>query len=313
MAVRWSFDDMPDQAGRTVVVTGASSGLGLVLADRLARRGASVIMAVRDVAKGERIRAGLTGDLEVRQVDLGDLDSVRRFADGLHADDRRIDVLVNNAGIGGQTRELTPQGYESVFATNHLGAFALTGLLLDLFRPDRDPRVVAVGSNLYRRIRPRTDFEDLSAERSFAPGPAYVKSKLANILFGAELDRRLRRAGSPVRSLLSHPGMASTPMHDGARTVAQKAMVTIGGALFSRPVEQAALPLAFAATDPAARTGVLLGFAARKKDIRVHFDALVPPADDRRLATRLWRISEEATGVRYLSDAVLAEGDDQRL
>ncbi|WP_199511730.1 SDR family NAD(P)-dependent oxidoreductase [Nucisporomicrobium flavum] len=313
MALSWNYDDMPDQTGRTVLITGASSGLGLVLADRLARRGASVIMAVRDVAKGERARAGLTGDLEVRQVDLADLDSVRSFAEGMRADRRRIDVLVNNAGIGGQTRELTRQGHESVFATNHLGAFALTGLLLDLFRPDHDPRVVAVGSNLYRRIKVRTDFEDLSAEGGFSPGTAYVRSKLANILFGAELDRRLRRAGSPVRSFLSHPGMASTPMHDSARTFAQRAMVTIGGALFSRPVEQAALPLAFAATDPAARTGVFLGFAPRKKDIRVHFDALVPPADDLALAARLWRISEEATGVRYLGDPVLAEGDDQRL
>jgi len=307
MAQSWNFDDMPDQTGRTVLVTGAGSGLGRVLTDRLARRGASVIMAVRDVAKGERVRAGLTGDLEVRQIDLADLDSVRRFADGMHADGRRIDVLVNNAGIGGQERELTPQGYERVFATNHLGAFALTGLLLDLFRPDRDPRVVAVGSNLYRRIKVRTDFEDLSAERGFSPGAAYVRSKLATILFGAELDRRLRRAGSPVRSFLSHPGMASTPMHDSARTLAQKAVVTIAGAFLSRPVEQAVLPLAFAATDPAARTGVFLGPSARKKDIRVHFAELVPPADDPALADRLWRISEDATGVRYPGGAALAD------
>ena len=313
MAVRWSYDDMPDQTGRTVVVTGASSGLGLVLADRLARRGASVIMAVRDVAKGERVRAGLTGDLEVRQVDLADLDSVRRFADGLHADGRHLDVLVNNAGIGAQRRELTPWGHERVFATNHLGAFALTGLLLDLFRPDHDPRVVAVGSNLYRRFKPRVDFEDLSAERGFAPGAAYVRSKLANLLFGAELDRRLRRAGSPVRSFLSHPGMAPTPMHEGARTFAQKAMVTIAGAFLNRPVEQAVLPLAFAATDPAARTGVFLGPAARKKDIRVHFAALVPPADDLALADRLWRVSEDATGVRYLAGGPVAGERGERV
>ena len=313
MAVQWSYDDMPDQTGRTVVITGASSGLGLVLADRLARRGASVIMAVRDVAKGERVRAGLTGDLEVRQVDLADLDSVRRFADGLHADGRHLDVLVNNAGIGAQERELTPQGHERVFATNHLGAFALTGLLLDLFRPDRDPRVVAVGSNLYRRVKVRTDFADVAAERGFSPGAAYVKSKLANILFGAELERRLRRAGSPVRSFLSHPGMAPTPMHDGARTLAQKAMVTLAGAVFNRPVEHAVLPLAFAATDPAARTGVFLGHATRKKDIRVHFAELAPPADDPAAADRLWRISEDATGVRYLDAAVAADERKGRL
>jgi len=300
MALAWSFDDIPDQTGRTTLVTGASSGLGLVVAGQLARRGASVIMAVRDTDKGERVRAELRGDLEVRQVDLADLDSVRRFADRMHADGRRIDVLLNNAGAGTQARELTPQGFERVFATNHLGAFALTGLLLELFRPDHDPRVVAVGSNLYRRFRPRTDFEDLAAERAFSPGVAYVKSKTANLLFGAELDRRLRRAGSPVRSFLAHPGMASTPMHDSAKGFAQKAFLAVGKALLSRPMEQGALPLAFAATSPRAETGSFLGFAARRNDIRIHFDALVPPADDLALAERLWRLSEDATGVRYL-------------
>ncbi|MEU9836384.1 SDR family NAD(P)-dependent oxidoreductase [Streptosporangium sp. NPDC048047] len=300
MALTWSFDDIPDQSGRTTLITGASSGLGLVVADRLARRGASVIMAVRDPAKGERVRAGLRGDIEVRQVDLADLDSVRRFADRMHADGRRIDVLLNNAGIGVRTPAPTPQGYENVFAVNHLGPFALTGLLLELFRPDHDPRVVTVGSNLYRRVRPRTDFEDLTAERPISSGVAYVKSKTANLLFGAELDRRLRRAGSPVRSFLAHPGMASTPMQDkGGLT--QKAVLAIVKPLFSRPAEQGALPLAFAATSPEARTGHFLGFSGRRTDPRIHFEALVPPADDPALAERLWRLSEDATGVRYLN------------
>ncbi|GLZ11601.1 hypothetical protein Acsp04_18360 [Actinomadura sp. NBRC 104425] len=160
--------------------------------------------------------------------------------------------------------------------------------------------MVTVGSNFYRRTRPRTDFEDLVAERSFAPGAAYVKSKTANLLFGAELDRRLRRAGSPVRSFLVHPGMASTPMHDSARGFTQKALLAVGKALLSRPVEQGALPLAFAATSPAAETGYLLGFSPRRKDIRIHFDELVRPADDLALAERLWQLSQDATGVRYL-------------
>jgi len=296
----WTYDDLPDQTGRTVLITGASSGLGLVVADRLARRGADVILAVRDVEKGRRVQAELTGATEVRQVDVADLDSVRRFADRMHDDGRTIDVLLNNAGIGAQTRTLTPQGYERVFATNHLGAFALTGLILDLFRPDRDPRIVAVGSNLYRRFRPRTDFDDLAAEASFSPGGAYVKSKVANLLFGAELDRRLRAAGSPIRSFLCQPGMAATPMNATAEGLVQKFWLHVGSALFSRPAETGALPLAFAATSPAAETGVLLGFAARKKDVRMHFDPLYPPADDEALAARLWRISEDATGVRYL-------------
>ncbi|MFI9638813.1 SDR family NAD(P)-dependent oxidoreductase [Micromonospora sp. NPDC051925] len=300
MALAWSFDDIPDQTGRTALITGASSGLGLVVAGQLARRGGSVIMAVRDPDKGERVRAELSGDLEVRQVDLADLDSVRRFADRMHADGRRIDVLLNNAGVGAQSRVLTPQGYELVFATNQLGPFALTGLLLDLFRPDHDPRVVVVGSNLYRFARRRTDFTDLAADRSFSPGLSYVQSKTANLLFGTELERRLRRAGSPVRSFLAQPGMASTPMHDSARGFAQKAVLTIGKALLSRPAEQGALPLAFAATSPQAQPGRLLGLASRRRDIRIHAAPLVAPADDHALAGRVWRLSEQATGVHYL-------------
>ncbi|GAA0238263.1 SDR family NAD(P)-dependent oxidoreductase [Cryptosporangium japonicum] len=301
MALTWTFDDMPDQTGRTVVITGATSGLGLVLTDQLARRGADVIMAVRDVAKGNRVRASLTGRLEVREVDVADLDSVRRFAEDLRSDGRAIDVLVNNAGTGAQARTLTRQGYESTFATNHLGAFALTGSVLDLFRPDRDPRVVAVGSNLYRWGSPRTDFEDLTGER-FAAGPVYVKSKVANLLFGAELDRRLRAAGSPVRSFLAHPGMAATPLNANPGKLGERLLVGLMGAVFRRSAEAGALPLAFAATDPRAETGVFLGPSARKSDLRVHFEPLKRPADDEALAARLWTLSEDATGVRYLDE-----------
>jgi NAD(P)-dependent dehydrogenase (short-subunit alcohol dehydrogenase family) len=307
--VTFGFDDIPDQTGRTVLVTGASSGLGAIVTEQLAVRGATVLMAVRDVAKGSAVANRIGhGDLEVHHVDMADLDSVRHFADSLHAAGRGIDVLINNAGVGGQQRTLTAQGYERVFATNHLGPFALTGLLLDLFRPENDPRVVAVGSNLYRRMRPRTDFSDLAAERSFAPAAAYVQSKLANLLFGSELERRLRRTGSPVRSFLAHPGMASTPMHDTAEGFTQKAFLVVAGALLSRPAEAGALPLLFAATSPAAETGVFLGPSARKWDSRVHFDALVRPADDLAAAARLWRLSEEATGVRYLDAAGLPGG-----
>jgi NAD(P)-dependent dehydrogenase (short-subunit alcohol dehydrogenase family) len=162
-------------------------------------------------------------------------------------------------------------------------------------------------------MRPSTDFSDLAAERSFAPAAAYVQSKLANLLFGSELERRLRRSGSPVRSFLAHPGMASTPMHDTAEGFTQKAFLVVAGALLSRPAEAGALPLLFAATSPAAETGVFLGPSARKWDSRVHFDALVRPADDLAAAARLWRLSEEATGVRYLDTAGLPGGPAERL
>lgn len=306
--ITWTADDLPDQTGRTVVVTGASSGLGLVLTRALVGRGAQVVMAVRDAAKGESVRAELLADrpsgrLDVVTLDLLDLDSVRRFADHLHDQDRAVDVLVNNAGIGNVPRHLSPQGYESHFATNHLGHFALTGLLLDLLDRGTEPRVVSVGSNLYRRVRVTIDFDDLAGDRGYSPGRAYIRSKLANILFGTELDRRLRDADSGVRSLVAHPGMASTPMHQHVRSVGQRALMRVMSALLSRTAEQGAAPILYATAAPGAPTGLFIGPSARKSDLRVHFDALRPPADDLDLAARLWQVSEDITGVRFLSGA----------
>ena len=300
MAISFGFDDIPDQTGRTVVVTGASSGLGRIAAAQLAARGAKVIMAVRNPDKGYRVRAGLRGDLEVMELDLADLDSVRRFSGTLHEQGRPIDVLLNNAGIGAQTPRLTPQGFEQIFATNHLGHFALTGLLLDLFRPDHDPRVITVGSNFYRRLRGGLDFDDLDSARSFRAATAYPRAKLAQILFGAELDRRLRAAGSPVRSFLAHPGMATTPMHDTAQGLLQKSFLVVGTALVGRTAEEGTFPLVYAAVAADAPTGVMLGPSIRKSDKSVHIQPLVPPGDDLASAARLWSVSEDLTGVRYL-------------
>jgi NAD(P)-dependent dehydrogenase (short-subunit alcohol dehydrogenase family) len=307
MAIPFSFDDIPDQAGRTAVVTGASSGLGLIAAAQLAARGAKVIMAVRSPEKGHRVRAGLRGDLEVHEVDLADLESVRRFSDRLHEQGRAVDVLVNNAGTGGQAAELTAQGFERVFATNHLGHFALTGLLLDLFRPDHDPRVVTVGSNFYRWLRGGLNFDDLDSARSFRAATAYPRAKLAQILFGAELDRRLRAAGSPVRSFLAHPGMASTPMHDAADGLAQRLFLSVGTRVLARSAEEGTFPLLYAAVAADAPTGVMLGPSLRKSDKSVHVQPLVPPGDDPTAAARLWSVSEDLTGVSYLPSADRAQ------
>lgn len=304
MVIPFSFDDIPDQTGRTAVITGASSGLGLIAATQLAARGARVIMAVRDTAKADRVRAG---DLEVQHLDLADLDSVRRFAAALHDRGDGIDLLLNNAGIGAQTRQLSPQGHERVLATNHLGHFALTGLLLDLFRPDHDPRIVTVASGFYRRVR--LDFADLGAARSYSPGLVYARSKLANVLFGVELDRRLRGAGSPVRSLLAHPGMASTPMNETAEGLAQRAFLVIMGGLLARTAEHGTLPLLFAAASPAAETGVLLGPSLRKTDTKVYFAPIARSGADPVAAARLWSASQELTGVRYLTEVAPVTSD----
>ncbi|MGW0505166.1 SDR family NAD(P)-dependent oxidoreductase [Micromonospora sp. NPDC003241] len=302
MPVSWTFDDIPDRRGRTAVVTGASSGLGLVAAGQLAARGATVVMAVRDPAKAEQARAGIAGDLVVRRLDLADLDSVHEFAAELRAEGRQVDLLLNNAGIAKPGHERSAQGYESVFATNHLGHFALTGLLLDLFRPDRDPRVVTVGSGFYRLLRGGPDLDDLTGEPAAAEPVAYIRSKQANALFGVELDRRLRRAGSPVRSLLAHPGMARTPMNRRYDNAGEWAVTRIGGLLLARSSESGTVPLLYAATAPTAETGVFHGPPLFRWGNRVHSRPVVAPADDRALAARLWQVSEEATGVRYLDD-----------
>ncbi|WP_432050728.1 SDR family NAD(P)-dependent oxidoreductase [Verrucosispora sp. NA02020] len=300
MPVTWTFDDIPDQSGRTAIVTGASSGLGLIAAGQLAARGATVIMAVRDPAKGEQARAGMAGDLVVRRLDLADLDSVREFAAELRAEGRQVDLLLNNAGIAKQGNERSAQGYESVFATNHLGHFALTGLLLEIFRPDRDPRVVTVGSGFYRLLRGGPDLDDLTDRAGIDPPVAYIRSKQANALFGVELDRRLRRTGNPVRSLLAHPGMARTPMNRRYDSAGEWAVTRIGGLLLARSSESGTLPLLYAATAPTAQTGVFHGPPLFRWGNRLHARPVVAPADDRALAARLWQVSEEATGVRYL-------------
>ncbi|WFE33241.1 SDR family NAD(P)-dependent oxidoreductase [Micromonospora sp. WMMD975] len=297
MAIRWTFDDIPDLTGRTAVVTGATSGLGLVVAQQLAAHGADVIAGVRDPAKATRVAPGL----EARRVDLADLDSVGAFAGGLHRDGRVVDLLVNNAGIGGhQGRRLSPQGIEMQFATNFLGHFALTGRLLDLIRDGG--RVVHVGSNLYRHFPVELPLDDLAAERSYSPSRAYVASKLANLLFGLELDRRLRRAGRPVRSLVAHPGLARTALNSDVGQPALRATMAVLNALISRPAERAAIPLLFAATDPAAHGGVFIGPRNRRWDDRVHLDRVVAPANDPALADQLWERAQDWAGVGYPPD-----------
>ena len=200
----WTAAQIPDQAGRVAVVTGANSGLGLVTATELARHGARVILAVRNTAAGRDVAHRMPGDVEVRELDLAALASVRQFAVALVADHPSIDLLINNAGVvllG--PRHITPDGFELQFGTNFLGHFALTGLLLPAVAAGRAPRVVSLSSITHRTAH--LDFDDLMSERGYRASPAYGRSKLANTVFGLELDRRLRAAGSPVASVLAPP------------------------------------------------------------------------------------------------------------
>jgi NAD(P)-dependent dehydrogenase (short-subunit alcohol dehydrogenase family) len=207
---RWTASDLPDMTDRTVVVTGSNSGIGLVAARELARAGAHVVLAVRDPARGEAAAATISGSTEVRRLDLADLASVRAFADGW---DRPLDVLVNNAGVMAVPERRTKDGFELQLGTNHLGHFALTNLLL----PHVTDRVVIVASAAHRGAR--IDFDDLSSERGYSRFRAYGQSKLANLLFLLELQRRLEDAGSPVGAHAAHPGWAATNLqsHTGNR------------------------------------------------------------------------------------------------
>ncbi|MEV6236906.1 SDR family NAD(P)-dependent oxidoreductase [Lentzea sp. NPDC051838] len=280
----WTAEQIPDQAGRTAVVTGAGSGLGLVVAGELARHGARVIMAVRDVERGEAARAGLEGDLVVRRLDLLDLDSVRAFADGVDT----VDLLVNNAGVAGQPEVLSPQGYEGHFATNHLGHFALTSLLLDRLT-GADPRVVTVSSYMYRYGQFGTTRARYSHTR------AYSDSKLANVLFALELQRRLEVTGSPVRSFLAHPGMARTGMQGKNSSRLQAVLGTAVTRLVGLPASLGALPLLYAATAPDAPPATMIGPGRRGAPV---VERLRSVAADREAADSLWALSE-----RFLSQA----------
>ncbi|MEU5683940.1 short-chain dehydrogenase [Streptomyces venezuelae] len=300
----WTAEHIPDQSNRVTVVTGANSGLGLATTRALARKGAHVILAVRDEAKGraaaERLTAEIPGAaLEVRRVDLADLDSVRAFCDELRADHARLDVLINNAGLMAPPRRLlSPQGHEVQFATNHLGHFALTGLLLDLLEAADDPRVVTVSSPNHRQAE--LFFDDINGDRKYAPMGHYNQSKLANAVFGWQLHRRLTAAGSRVRSLLDHPGYTSTNL----QTTSPAGMVKFlfGGMLLplAQSPDQGALPTLFAATEQGVTGGQFIG-PGGMAELRgaPRTVELAPRAADAESGCRLWDLSEEFTSVRY--------------
>lgn len=300
---RWTADHIPDQTKRVFVVTGANSGLGLATTRALARRGGHVILAVRDEAKGQRAAQEITArqpgaSLEVRRVDLADLDSVRAFADQVRFDHARLDVLVNNAGLMAPPRSLNRQGQELQFAANHLGHFALTGLLLDLLSVGTDPRVVSVTSTNHRQAT--IFFDDLTGERKYSPMGHYNQSKLANAVFGWTLHQRLTAVGSPVRSVLAHPGYTSTNLQTSSPTGMVKLLFgTLLSPLAQSP-DQGALPQLYAATEPTVAGGELIGpdgmGELRGAPKRVQ---LAPRATDAETGRRLWELSEQLTDVRF--------------
>ena len=234
----WTAADLPDLRGRTAVVTGATSGIGLITARELARVGARVVLAVRDVAKGHKVAANIVGDTEVRALDLASLASIHGFADAWAGD---LDILVNNAGVMGAPEGRTADGFEMHMGTNHLGTFALTNLLLAHVKG----RVVTVASQLHRQAR--LDVNNLMRKGASYNGmQSYRDSKLANILFTLELQRRLTEAGSAARAIAAHPGVAPTDLTRHGRGIGGR-ILSLGSHAFN-DAERGALPSLFAAT-----------------------------------------------------------------
>ncbi|WP_293030164.1 oxidoreductase [Natronococcus sp.] len=305
--MNWTAADVPDQSGRTIVVTGANSGIGLETTRELARNGATVIMACRSIDRGEQAardvrRDAPDADLRVEECDLGDLESVHRFADRL--DDVEIDVLINNAGVMAIPRSETADGFETQFGVNHLGHFALTGLVLENLATDGDEpaRVVTVSSAVHERGRIR--FEDLHGERSYDEWEAYAQSKLANVLFAYELERRFLTAGLNADSMAVHPGYANTnlqyrgPEQRGSRL--RMAAMKLMNAVVAQPSATGALPTLYAATAPEAEGGAYYGpsglASVRGTPER---QASSDRSYDEETARWLWAVSSDLTGVTY--------------
>ena len=303
----WSVHDIPDQSGRIAVVTGANSGLGYVTARELARKGARVVLGCRSEVRGREAVARLRGEVpgaeaELGRLDLGDLASVREFAGSFPYE--RLDLLVHNAGVMAMPYGTTTDGFETQFGVNHLGHFALTGLLLPALLATPGARVVTVSSmgHLLANIDPG----DLNSEQRYRRWIAYARSKTANLLFTHELARRLAAAGADVVAAAAHPGYAATdlqtagPRAEGRRTAER--LMALGNRVIAQSAEAGALPALYAATAPGVRPDSFTGPSLAMWRGAPAPSWRAPWTRDDRAGRRLWTDSERLTGVSY--DAV---------
>ncbi len=297
MTRKWTERNIPDQSGRVAIVTGANTGLGFETARALAERGASVVLAVRDVEKGKQAAARMAGDVTVQAMDLTSLDSVRAAAAGLRAAHQRIDLLINNAGVMYTPRQRTRDGFDLQFGTNHLGHFAFTGLLLDRLLPVTGSRVVTV-SSVGHRIQAAIHFDDLQWERSYSRVAAYGQSKLANLMFTYELQRRLAAHGTTV-AVAAHPGMSDTELARNSPAAVRLPLRWLGPVI-TQKAAMGALPTLRAAADPAVLGGQYYG-PDGVGEARGH-PRLVTSSEasyDAAVQQRLWAASEDLTGVTF--------------
>jgi NAD(P)-dependent dehydrogenase (short-subunit alcohol dehydrogenase family) len=307
MNKKWTVNDIPDQQGRTALVTGANSGLGFYTCRALAAKGAHVILACRSPEKGEQAAAAIRrevagADLELITLDLADLASVRSCAAELAKKHKILDLLINNAGVMALPYRQTADGFEMQFGTNHLGHFALTGLLLPLLITGGKTRIVTISSTAH--AGGRMNFADLNRERKYRKWSAYCQSKLANLLFAYELQRRLSSSGHQAISLAAHPGYAATNLQTAGPNMENNPLLTVGmkiaNFMFAQSAEMGALPGLFAAVSPAVQGGDYIGpsgiAGSRGYPVKVRSSAA---SYDRQSAELLWVVSEKMTGVRY--------------
>jgi NAD(P)-dependent dehydrogenase (short-subunit alcohol dehydrogenase family) len=307
---KWTAEQIPDQTGRTAVVTGANSGLGLETARELARHGANVVLACRDTVKGEDALGDIEGSVsgarvELAPLDLASLSSVQSFAGSFAKSADGLDLLVNNAGVMAPPRRETEDGFELQIGTNLLGHFALTAHLIPLMQGRADARVVTLSSNAHKMGR--INFSDLQSTRHYMRWNAYAQSKLADLMFALELDRRLRASGSTVKSLAAHPGYAATNLQSAAPPAIDRLLMTFTNLLVAQNAAMGALPTLYAATAPSLEGGVYVG-PDGIAEFRGHPQVVSPSrsALDADKAARLWSAAEELTGATFELDAAAA-------
>ena len=308
MKKKWNFNDMPDQSGKIVVVTGANSGLGFIATRELAKRNAEVIMACRNLekagkAKNDILKQYPNAKLHVMKLDQASLASVKTFAEEFKSKFSKLDILLNNAGIMQPPKRETEDGFELQIGVNHLGQFALTGQLFDALKKSKNARVVAVSSIAHKTGK--INFEDLMSEKKYSRNAAYSQSKFANVLFGYELARKLKEHNiNNIKSVVSHPGYSNTSLQQNGPAIGGKSMLSriyaVTDRLIAMSADKGSLSLLYACTMPDVESGDFIGpggiyqargFPKRYKSVKSTYNE-----ED---AKKLWEVSENLTGIKF--------------